>query len=265
MMKAMKRLKYALIIILLAVVAPAIHAATVPALADSAYTHERWGEAIELYNNVLNEQGRSAAVYYNLGNAWYRKGNVAQAVLAYERALRIDPSHKEARANLDFVNNRLEDKPEDNNSIITSAHRSIVCAMSANSWAWIALLSFIILCGAVALYIFAGNVMLRKIGFFGGIALLIMSMYFIVVAHDAAKRINDHSEAIVTAPSTLLNSVPRQPRNTEKVVPLHEGTKVEIVDSIDTPDDPESPMWYNVRIGGGSASAWLRATDVERI
>ncbi len=91
-----------------------------------------------------------------------------------------------------------------------------------------------------------------------------LTIYFIVVAADASARVDDHSEAIVTAPSTLLNSVPRQPKQTEKVVPLHEGTKVEIIDSVSTPDDPVSPRWYNVRING-STGAWLRATDVERI
>ena len=68
----------------------------------------------------------------------------------------------------------------------------------------------------------------------------------------------------MTVPTTLLNSVPRQPKQTEKVVPLHEGTKVQIIDSVSTPDDPVSPRWYNVKINN-STGAWLRATDVERI
>lgn len=239
-------------------------AETTSQLADSAYNKENYTEAIELYNKVLAENGRSSDVYYNLGNAWFRKGNTAQAILAYERALRIDPTNADARTNLDFVNSRLEDKPENNNSLIARVHQSIMTAVSANAWAWIALSTFLLLCGAIALYIFSGNIALRKLGFFGGIVLLVLSFYFVIVAAGAARRVNDHKEAIVTAPSTMLNSQPRMPKQTETVVPLHEGTKVEIVDSVDTPDDPESPMWYNVRING-SMAAWLRAIDVERI
>lgn len=232
--------------------------------ADSAYNKENYNLAIELYNRALDENGRNSNLYYNLGNACYRAGRTAQAVLAYERALRCDPSNADARANLDFVNSRLEDKPEDNNSIMTRAHNSVVAALPANAWAWIALATFAMLCAAAAMYIFTSNIAMRKAGFFGGIILLILAIYFAVVAANAASRIDDHSEAIVTAQSTLLNSVPRQPRQTEKVVPLHEGTKVEIIDSVATPDDPVSPRWYNVRING-STGAWLRATDVERI
>ncbi|MGM9859891.1 MAG: hypothetical protein ACI31C_03955, partial [Muribaculaceae bacterium] len=143
-------------------------------------------------------------------------------------------------------------------------HRDVVCALKANTWAWIALLSFIALCAAVALYIFSGNVLLRKVGFFGGIILVFVVIYMLIVAADARARINDHSEAIVTSPATMLNSSPRQPKQTEKVVPIHEGTKVQIIDSIATPDDPVSPRYYKVRLNG-STPAWLRATDVERI
>lgn len=256
----MKHIVISLIFVFAAFAAGAV----TPAAADSAYSKENYDEAIALYNNLLGERGRSAEIYYNLGNAYYRKGEIGNAVLSYERALRVNPSHADARANLAFVNSRLEDRPEDNNSFLTRLHRSVVLSMSADAWAWIALTSFVLLCAAVALYIFSANVTLRKLGFFGAFVLLVLTVYFVVVAVNAASYFNDHSEAVVTAPSTLLNSAPRQPGNTEKVVPLHEGTKVEIIDSIATPDDPVSPMWYNVRING-SASAWLRATDVERI
>lgn len=239
-------------------------AATDVQLADSAYNKEAYTEAIRLYTKALSENGRNADIYYNLGNAYYRQGNVAQAVIAYERALKINPSMADAKANLEFVNSRLEDKPEDNNSVLTRAHESVIGSMTANAWAWTAFVVFVMLCGAVAVYIFSSNVTVRKAGFFGGMVLLVLAVYFVVVARDASKRLNDNSEAVVTVPSTLLNSVPRQPKQTEKVVPLHEGTKVEIIDSVATPDDPVSPRWYNVRINGSSA-AWLRATDVERI
>ncbi len=256
----MKHIVISLIFVFAAFAAGAV----TPAAADSAYSKENYDEAIVLYNSLLGERGRSAEIYYNLGNAYYRKGEIGNAVLSYERALRVNPSHADARANLAFVNSRLEDRPEDNNSFLTRLHRSVVLSMSADAWAWIALTSFVLLCAAVALYIFSANVTLRKLGFFGAFVLLVLTVYFVVVAINAASHFIDHSEAVVTAPSTLLNSAPRQPGNTEKVVPLHEGTKVEIIDSIATPDDPVSPMWYNVRING-SASAWLRATDVERI
>lgn len=258
------KLKLIILVCLIAGAVVPLKALTTAQQADSAYNKENYNLAIELYNRALDENGRNSDLYYNLGNACYLAGRISGAVLAYERALRIDPSNSDARANLDFVNARLEDKPEDNNSVLTRAHTSVVEALPANAWAWTALVVFALLCAAIATYIFSSDVAVRKAGFFSGIVLLVLAVYFAIVAAGAASRVDDHNEAIVKVPSTLLNSVPRQPRETEKVVPLHEGTKVEIIDSIATPDDPVSPRWYNVRING-SAGAWLRATDVERI
>lgn len=258
----MKKIFIAIIALVGSIAAAA--AAVSPSMADSAYNKEMYGEAVELYRQVLAEQGSSADVYYNLGNALYRQGKVAGAVINYERALRIDPGHSDARANLKFVNSRLEDKPEDNNSFLTRLHHSIVTSATANAWAWISLCAFLLLCGLIALYIFSGNIALRKLGFFGGIVMVVATFYLVIVTIDAVKHFNNDAEAVVTAPSTLLNSAPRQPRQTEKVVPLHEGTKVQILDSVSTPDDPVSPRYYKISING-SAPAWLRATDVEKI
>lgn len=250
-----------LLIISLSVNASALNTAQ---MADSAYNKEDYPLAIELYKQALSENGRNANIYYNLGNAEYRSGHIGQAVLNYERALRVDPSFADAKTNLNFVRAQLQDRPENNASLLARTHRRVVASMSANGWAWTAFIAFLVLLGFAASYIFSNNIAVKKAGFSGGIVMLAIAIYFIVVANDAANRFNDHNDAIVTVPTTLLNSVPRQPKQTEKVVPLHEGTKVEIIDSVATPDDPVSPKWYNVRINGSSA-AWLRATDVTRI
>lgn len=233
-------------------------------MADSAYNAEDYPRAIQLYNEALAAGDVSARLYYNLGNAYYRDGKLGRAVVAYNRSLVLDPADADARANLAFVNSRLQDLPEDDNSFLSNLHQSVVTAAAANTWAWIALLTFALTLGAVALYIFAGGVVPRKIGFFGAFVLAAFTVYFVIVAKDAADRLDDHSRAVVIVPTTFLNSVPRQPRQTEKVVPLHEGAVVHVIDSVPTPDDPVSPRWYNVKINN-STGAWLRATDVERI
>ncbi|MDE6465007.1 MAG: tetratricopeptide repeat protein [Muribaculaceae bacterium] len=247
-------------------------AATVTALgqtlaqqADSAYNREDYRSAIELYNQAIRTDGPGTDVYYNLGNAYFRNDNPGKAVVAYERALRIDPTNSDARHNLDFVRARIQDRPEDDSTFLTNLHEGIMASMTANAWAWTALAVFVLLLGAIALYIFAPAVNLRKAGFFGGIVLLFVFGYTLYVASDSASLSQSHEHAVVIVPMTQLNSVPRAARGSDdRVVPIHEGTRVEIVDSVPTPDDPVSPMWYCVKINN-STRAWLRASDVERI
>ena len=78
--------------------------------ADSAYVQEKYKLAVELYQQAIQQDGVSSNLYYNLGNAYYRTGNVAQSILAYERALRLNPANEDARSNLEFVNSRIVDK-----------------------------------------------------------------------------------------------------------------------------------------------------------
>lgn len=258
-------MKHVLLIIAFLTVSFGLAAQSAAQRADSAYNKEDYRLAISLYIEDLATHGPDAQVYYNLGNAYYRNGNMGRAVLSYERSLRLDPTDADARHNLEFVRSRIQDRPEDDTSFLATLHHNILGSMTANAWAWTALVLFVLFLGAAALYIFSSGVMLRKAGFFGGIILLFVFGYALYVALDSAAIARSHNYAVVTAPSTMLSSSPRPSRtSTDRVVSIHEGTTVEIVDSVATPDDPVSPMWYNVKVNNATR-AWLRASDVERI
>lgn len=64
------------------------------------------------YQAVLEAGLESAVLHYNLGNAHFRLGRLAEAVVAYERAARLDPGNDDARANLALVAERLQDRIE---------------------------------------------------------------------------------------------------------------------------------------------------------
>lgn len=64
------------------------------------------------YQAVLEAGMESAALHYNLGNAHFRLGRLADAVVAYERAVRLDPGNADARANLALIAERLQDRIE---------------------------------------------------------------------------------------------------------------------------------------------------------
>ena len=233
--------------------------------ADSAYNREAYADAIRLYNEAIADEGVSSNLYYNLGNAYYRDNRLGKAILSYERALALDPSNKEAATNLRFVRTQIEDMPEDDSSFLSNVHGNIVSGMSPDAWAWTALFLFIIVLGTVALYIFSSNVALRKVGFFGGIIVLVFFVYTLVIAYQTAGAYDRHDKAVVIVPTTNLSSAPRSTRSEkEKIVPIYEGTKVEIIDSLSTPDDPNVGKWVDVKINN-TTRAWLDAQAVERI
>lgn len=232
---------------------------------DKAYQAEQYDQAIEYYNQSMDADGVSSDIYYNLGNAYYRSGEISKAILSYERALRIDPSNSDARANLDFVNARIIDKIGETGSFLYNTVEDIANMMSSDSWAYVALVLFILtICGIIA-YILSDAVLIRKIGFFGGILTFILSVATMLFAIKAKSIATDESKAIITAETTILSTVPRAPLNhDEEAMLLHEGTKVRILRTIGLELDSTAQKWHEVEVDN-KHRAWINDADIERI
>ncbi|TYL47514.1 VWA domain-containing protein [Marinomonas sp. IMCC 4694] len=77
--------------------------------AASAYALEDYESTVETLNTLSN---RSAAENYNMGNALALSGDTQAAISAYETALEQDPSLLEAKENLDYLKQQLEQEQE---------------------------------------------------------------------------------------------------------------------------------------------------------
>lgn len=242
-----------------------VNAASPIEIADSAYNAHNFRQALSLYNLALDQQGSSSELYYNIGNTHYRLGNIGQAVVAYERALRLDPSNDDARANLDFVNSTIKGMPEDGSTFLSNIHSGIISLAGPDGWAITALVLFIVVLGCIVLYLFTTNVTLRKIGFFGGFVILCLFIYAAVIAWQTANAINDHDTAVVISSNAKLRTNPGAAKTPDsKTINIPEGTCVQIIDSMATPSDPVSPMYYNIRLNG-TTEAWIGSSYLERI
>lgn len=235
------------------------------AQADSAYNADDYKLAADIYLHIIRTQGPSAKLYYNLGNAYYRCGESGKAILAYERSLRLDPSDKDARYNLAFVNARITDRPGERGTFLSNALDAVCATFRANTWAWIALTCFLLTAAAVVAYLLSPSVPVRKTGFFGGIVMLICfaGTLFFAIRSDSIASATD--KAIITVPSTILSTSPRQPLDrSQEAMLLHEGTKVMILDSVRSTTDSVQSMWYDVEIDNAHR-AWINAAAVEKI
>ena len=78
--------------------------------ANQLYDQGDFSGAKQGYESLERTGNRSAALYYNLGNTEFRLDHPGAAILNYERALALEPSHPEARANLAFVREKTAAK-----------------------------------------------------------------------------------------------------------------------------------------------------------
>jgi tetratricopeptide (TPR) repeat protein len=71
--------------------------------ANALYKAGRYQEAAVRYQGLVTAGFESGALHYNLGNAFFRAGELGRAVLSYERARRLLPRDPDVRANLRFA------------------------------------------------------------------------------------------------------------------------------------------------------------------
>lgn len=262
----MKKIYGFLILVLSLNIGISCYAGTVEK-ADEAYmrgTKADYLEAIQLYKKAMIEEGTSAALYYNLGNAYYRSDSLAKAILNYERALRLDPTDKDIRANLDFVNSKIIDAPDPdgmNNVLVEKSLRMF----SADGWAIVSIIIFILVLMLAGGYIFSSNIKVRKVFFFSGLLVLAIDVLCIIITINATATATADNEAIVIVPSTQLSTSPASPMTeSQKAMLLHEGSKVKVIRELATPADPHVKKWVEVEAAGDNR-AWIDADAIEVI
>ncbi len=72
-------------------------------MANKFYRDKDFHSAIRLYESVLNQGLESPALYFNLGNAYFKNGDLGYAVLYYMKARRLSPEDPDIRQNLQFA------------------------------------------------------------------------------------------------------------------------------------------------------------------
>ena len=229
--------------------------------ADSAYMADDFLGAAALYQSAIDSLGPSPERYYNLGNAYYRAGLPGMAIVSYERALRLDPTNRDILDNLEFVNSRTIDRIEPEASFVGSATDKFAGRMHPDAWSWIGLGAFVLALAGVFTWFFASGVGIRKVGFFGAGVLLILCVLANILAYRAARKASQTDAAVVVAPSVILSTTPRQPKDrSEEALLLHEGTKVTVLDSLNSGKE----TWYDVKVDANHR-AWISAEAVEII
>jgi tetratricopeptide (TPR) repeat protein len=71
--------------------------------ANQLFQDKDYAGAIQLYQQILTQGKESAPLYFNLGNAYFKDGDLGRAILYYLKAQRLDPSDDDIKANLDFA------------------------------------------------------------------------------------------------------------------------------------------------------------------
>ncbi|MCK4546863.1 MAG: tetratricopeptide repeat protein [Candidatus Eisenbacteria sp.] len=222
-------------------------------LANEAYERGEYPQAIEIYRGILDGGLRSADLYYNLGNAYMKAGQLGWAVLNYERALRLNPRDADIQSNLEYTRARMVDvlptrKPPWLLSVFLKAHNLIDLGrlLWITSGLWFAVVALAML----SLYQerFRRPTRIVNIVLAAVLAVALTSVAFKVYSREARR------PGVVVADEVHVMSGPGDEYAREFV--LHAGTRIEIKRSYQ--------QWHEITLSD-EMRGWVGRDAVQQI
>jgi len=97
--------------------------------ANKLYAEGKFTEAVAAYGRIIQSGKASAPVYFNLGNAFFKAGQLGRAILAYQHAKELSARDPDVLANLQFARNQVQGP-----TLTPSAPGRWLGRLSLNEW-----------------------------------------------------------------------------------------------------------------------------------
>ncbi|SFR37376.1 SH3 domain-containing protein [Robiginitalea myxolifaciens] len=223
--------------------------------ATEAYNSGSYQEALGYYEEILKSGKHSAALYFNMGNAHYKLGDIAPSIYYFEKALLLDPADQEIKSNLAFAQNMTVDAiqpiPE---TEIGRAFRGLIGSLSMDQWAIVGIVLMSLFVIAYLLYFGLSQPNLKRISLIAGFFMLVLSLLSTAAAYLSYNAYLQDQPAIIFSEVVTVRAEPND--NASEAFLLHEGTKVQVLDSLTT--------WKKIELADGQ-TGWMPAEGLRQL
>ncbi len=225
------------------------------AQANQLYESGAYAEAIAAYQTLVDIGVDDGALYYNLGNAYFKAGDLGRAILNYRRAQRRLPRDADVAANLRLARAQTQDRlePEESAAIVQLIEHLLVDWTTRDEIAALTLALWVIWCGLLVLALLTQRqprgrrVIQTLVGVVG--VLLLLSALSLGVRMWSAR---GPTPAVIVAESIEVRSGPDADYLTEFT--LHAGAEVRIIET--------RARWARVALPG-ELQGWVPEAAVE--
>ena len=223
--------------------------------ANRFYEEGAFDRALSGYREILSQGYESGPLYFNVGNCYYKLGQIGKAVLFYERARRLIPGDEDLQANLALANLRVVDKiPELPEFWPITVANGLINLLSRPVLLGVTFSLYFFFIASIIVRTLARRRAVRSVGgrsaILGGALLLLFGLFLVAQIQQA----QEHNRAVVMVSTVHVMSAPGA--EGVEVFTLHEGTRVRI--------DQTSGQWVEIVLSDGNVG-WLKAETLEVI
>jgi hypothetical protein len=192
----------------------------------------------------------NADLYVNLGNAALNAQRPGPAIIAYRRALELNPTHTQARQNLGFARMLVpEIYRRESNSGLMDTLFFWTTLYARQQISGLAGISFLIAASLLAWGLIRRSPLLRNLALLPLVCWLVLVVSTLVTPHA----VNDQ-EAVVVADELLVHSADSENSAPRLSTPLTSGVELVVLRRRD--------RWTEVQLSGGR-SGWVRSSGLE--
>jgi hypothetical protein len=212
--------------------------------ANRLYEEGKFQEATQAYQKLVADGVRAPALFYNLGNAWVKTGQVGKAIAAYRAAQELAPRDPDILANLQFARARVQGP-----TLLPAAWERWVRTCTLNEWTAMASGSLWLLMGLLALGEFRPS-MKRKVRAVTLASLAVVLVTGACLAANLALSGSDASGVVVVSECPVrLGPLDESPVSFR----LRDGAEVKVVDRRDN--------WVQVATGARRVG-WAQLNEI---
>lgn len=227
--------------------------------ANAAYAQGDFEKAAANYEEVLKMNYESPALYFNLGNTYYKLDKPGLSVLNYERAKKLSPYDDEINFNLRLANQRTLDKTESGNQLfLNDWWDNLKSLRSEKTWGLRSIVCFSLFLFFLGVFITSAKLLTRQIGFWLGLVFFISSLVSFFVAQGRYNDLVSKNSAVILTSSVEVKNSPSG--SGTKLFILHEGSKVSAPETMNTPEGE----WVKVELTPEKVG-WVKRTSLEFI
>ena len=220
---------------------------------NTLYNQGKYAEAIKKYEALLDKNEHAVALYFNLANAHYKLNNIAPSVYYFEKAKLLSTDDKDIENNLVFAQNMTVDAIDTLPEVgFSRIFKDIVNTFSSDSWAKLAISGILVFVLFFLLYHFTSATSQKRVAFVISVLGFLVAVFSLVIAFQKNNLEIKNNPAIVFAQESRVKA---DPNNTsEEVFRLHEGTKVQVLESYEN--------WCKIEIAD-KTTGWIPSEDVK--